>query len=123
MSSSPDDGTDAVGPVPDAATPDDETPDDGTPDEIAPDDETRADETVADETVADETVADETVAVTAPPRQRVTRVSGSRRARLEPVAGTDTSPDIPVRREPRADRAGTRGENDDRLRADVPPHW
>ncbi len=56
-------------------------------------------------------------------RQRVTKVAGSRRARPEPVPGTDTSPDIPVRDEPRPAHRGTRGDNDERLWGDVPPHW
>ncbi|WP_130506372.1 hypothetical protein [Microterricola gilva] len=71
-------------------------------------------------------------------RQWVERVPGSsRRARLTPVAGTDTSPEPPITRNdpildarPSADggapASGTpaaSGPNDERLRRDVPPHW
>jgi hypothetical protein len=73
----------------------------------------------------------------AAPRQWVERVPGaSRRARLTPVAGTDTSPEPPIpRHDPILDAraaAGTgtpasgtpsAGPNDERLRRDVPPHW
>jgi hypothetical protein len=74
----------------------------------------------------------------AAPRQWVERVPGaSRRARLTPVAGTDTSPEPPITRDdpildarPTADggapASGTptaTGPNDERLRRDVPPHW
>ena len=57
-------------------------------------------------------------------RQQVVRVSGSRRARLTPVPGTDIDPDIP-RRTQKAPSApeGEKGPNDDRLRQDVPPHY
>ncbi|RWZ49522.1 hypothetical protein ELQ90_12175 [Labedella phragmitis] len=60
------------------------------------------------------------------PRQLIRRVAGSRRARLEPAPGTDPSPDAPRRGDApsSADSTpGPRGENDDRLRQDVPPHW
>ncbi|WP_166426839.1 hypothetical protein [Labedella gwakjiensis] len=53
----------------------------------------------------------------------MTRVAGSRRARLEPVPGTDPSPDIPARDDAPPARTGKRGENDERLWGDVPPHW
>ena len=61
----------------------------------------------------------------AAPRQRVVRVSGSRRARLTPVPGSDPSPESgpteatppPVRRK------GPKGPNDDQLIQDVPPHY
>lgn len=73
----------------------------------------------------------------AAPRQWVERVPGaSRRARLTPVAGTDTSPEPPITRDdPILDAHGaagtgapasgtpSAGPNDERLRRDVPPHW
>ncbi|KQW06745.1 hypothetical protein ASC66_07330 [Leifsonia sp. Root4] len=77
-------------------------------------------------------------AADAAPRQWVERVPGARRrARLTPVAGTDTSPEPPITRDdpildarPAADggapASGTptaSGPNDERLRRDVPPHW
>lgn len=60
------------------------------------------------------------------PRQPIVRQRGARRARLLPAPNTDPSPDVPIEREeggiaPSA--AGSRGENDDRLRRDRPPHW
>ncbi|RWZ64555.1 hypothetical protein ELQ92_07315 [Labedella populi] len=59
------------------------------------------------------------------PRQRIRRLAGSRRARLDPAPGTDPSPDVPTRDEapPPSDAVAPRGENDERLRRDVPPHW
>lgn len=59
-----------------------------------------------------------------PERQHVERVSGSRRARLTPVPGTDPSPESASD----ADAAvscprGPKGPNDDRLIQDVPPHY
>ncbi|QPE03869.1 hypothetical protein IT882_11430 [Microbacterium schleiferi] len=58
-------------------------------------------------------------------RQRVERVPGSRRARLTPAPGTDVAPESP---DADADAPSTppsspTGPNDDRLRADVPPHY
>ncbi|TFB55181.1 hypothetical protein [Cryobacterium tagatosivorans] len=63
---------------------------------------------------------------TAGPRQPIVRQRGARRARLLPAPNTDPSPDVPIEREeggtaPSAE--GSRGENDDRLRRDRPPHW
>ncbi|WP_344070913.1 hypothetical protein [Microbacterium sediminicola] len=57
-------------------------------------------------------------------RQRIERVSGSRRARLTPAPGTGDEPvegDLP-------DASGTasspaEGPNDARMRGDVPPHY
>ncbi|MGH3688664.1 MULTISPECIES: hypothetical protein [unclassified Microbacterium] len=59
------------------------------------------------------------------PRQRVVRVSGSRRARLTPVPGSDPEPesgpaDVPP---PPARPKGAKGPNDDQLIQDVPPHY
>ncbi|MFD3447056.1 hypothetical protein ACFDTO_20865 [Microbacteriaceae bacterium 4G12] len=60
---------------------------------------------------------------------------GPRRARTQPVAGSDPTPQrevpgaAPVRASEDTDQAwGDRpasgsGENDERLRRDVPPHW
>ncbi len=67
-------------------------------------------------------------------RQWVERAPGaSRRARLTPVAGTDTSPEGPLGGEDTvfdapagaAATSGptTTGPNDERLRRDKPPHW
>lgn len=55
------------------------------------------------------------------PRQKVVRVVGSRRARLTPVAGTDTDPER-VSKEPRRPK-GPKGPNDEQLMQDVPPHY
>ncbi|GAA2966176.1 MULTISPECIES: hypothetical protein [Microbacterium] len=58
-------------------------------------------------------------------RQRVERVPGSRRARLTPAPGTDVAPETPDA-DADADAPSTSsdtGPNDDRLRADVPPHY
>ncbi|MFJ2544549.1 hypothetical protein [Microbacterium sp. NPDC087589] len=55
------------------------------------------------------------------PRQKVVRVAGSRRARLTPVADTDTDPER-VSKEPNRP-TGPKGPNDDRLMQDVPPHY
>lgn len=55
-------------------------------------------------------------------RQRIVRVTGSRRARLTPAPGTDPSPEVPpkpARPEPR----GAKGANDEQLLRDVPPHY
>jgi hypothetical protein len=60
------------------------------------------------------------------PRQRVERVTGSRRARLTRVEGTlgDADAEATLRgEEPPAAPPGERGPNDERLRRDVPPHW
>lgn len=59
------------------------------------------------------------------PRQRVVRVPGARRARLTPVPGSDTAPDVPTSRgeEPKRGPVGTKGPNDDQLLRDVPPHY
>ncbi len=74
----------------------------------------------------------------AAPRQWVERVPGaSRRARLTPVEGTDTSPEPPITRDdpildaraaaeggaPASGTPNPSGPNDERLRRDVPPHW
>ena len=60
------------------------------------------------------------------PRQRVERISGSRRARLTRVEGTlsDSEAEATLRgRAPGVVSHGERGANDARLRADVPPHY
>jgi len=66
----------------------------------------------------------------ATPRQAIVKAGGrSRRARLEPAPNTDPSPDVPVEREEggvasaSGDKPAVKGENDDRLRLDRPPHW
>ena len=62
----------------------------------------------------------------APQRQKVVRVAGSRRARLTRVEGTlsDSEAEATLRgREPGVVSHGERGANDQRLRADVPPHY
>lgn len=66
----------------------------------------------------------------APPRQRIVRVAGSRRAKLTPAPGAQ---DEPVDADEEAvDAASVAGEaptgdrpgpNDERMRRDVPPHW
>lgn len=61
-----------------------------------------------------------------PPRQRVVRVRGSRRAKLTPVEGTltDSEAEATLRGEKApVDPAADRGPNDERLRRDVPPHY
>lgn len=61
-----------------------------------------------------------------PPRQRVERVPGSRRARLTPVAGSDPDPEggPAAAAKDRARRpSGPAGPNDDRMMQDVPPHY
>ncbi|MET0974451.1 MAG: hypothetical protein ABWX82_02125 [Leifsonia sp.] len=60
----------------------------------------------------------------AEPRQHVQKHGGrGRRARLTPVAGTDTSPESPVERDEPAAGSGPAGPNDERLKRDRPPHW
>ncbi|HYI32749.1 MAG TPA: hypothetical protein VEX88_04730 [Glaciibacter sp.] len=60
-------------------------------------------------------------------RQAVVKAPGrARRARLTPAPDTDPSPESAVpREEGGVASAGStsRGENDDRLRQDRPPHW
>lgn len=62
-----------------------------------------------------------------PPRQRVVRVRGSRRAQLTPVEGTlsDSEAEATLRGEekPPVAPGSDAGPNDDRLRRDVPPHY
>ncbi|PZU48800.1 MAG: hypothetical protein DI566_03085 [Microbacterium sp.] len=61
-----------------------------------------------------------------PPRQRVERVRGSRRARLTPAPGTDPTPEAVSHDAETADapaETGASGPNDERLRRDVPPHY
>ncbi|MBO9625868.1 MAG: hypothetical protein J7484_05795 [Microbacterium sp.] len=59
-----------------------------------------------------------------PQRQHVERVRGSRRARLTPVAGTDTAPETRSAEEERTTPpAEGRGPNDERMLRDVPPHY
>ncbi len=57
-------------------------------------------------------------------RQRIVRVTGSRRAQLTAVPGTMAEPAVD---EPTAESTSTQpagsGPNDDRLRRDVPPHY
>ena len=61
---------------------------------------------------------------TSAPRQRVERVSGSRRARLTPVQGSDPAPEVPLGDKPERVRPkGAKGPNDDQLLQDVPPHY
>lgn len=58
------------------------------------------------------------------PRQRVVRVTGSRRARLTPVSGSDPEPESGATEPPpRTGPKGTKGPNDDQLIQDVPPHY
>ena len=62
-------------------------------------------------------------------RQRVVRVSGARRARLTPVAGSDPEPESGPDAVEKGAASGNRrsrgpkGPNDDRLIQDVPPHY
>jgi len=56
-------------------------------------------------------------------RQRIVRVPGSRRARLTPVPGTDTSPDVVTHEAPTKEKISGHGPNDDRMLSDVPPHY
>ncbi|MEU4015346.1 hypothetical protein AB0E56_08760 [Microbacterium sp. NPDC028030] len=63
-----------------------------------------------------------------PPRQRVVRVPGSRRARLTPVPGSDPEPETSSGDEPGVTGGprrpkGPKGPNDDQLLQDVPPHY
>jgi hypothetical protein len=63
-----------------------------------------------------------------PPRQRVVRVRGARRAKLTPVEGTLSDSDAEAtlrgeRQAPGAAPSGEKGPNDERLRGDVPPHY
>lgn len=62
-------------------------------------------------------------------RQAVVKQPGARRAKLTPAPNTDPSPETPIEREEGGVASagpavpGARGENDDRLRRDRPPHW
>lgn len=62
-------------------------------------------------------------------RQAVVKQPGARRAKLTPAPNTDPSPDTPIEREEGGVASvgeaapGARGENDDRLKRDRPPHW
>lgn len=63
-----------------------------------------------------------------PPRQRVERVAGSRRAKLTPAPGTTNEPteadaEGSASASPEASGPGAVGPNDERLRRDVPPHY
>lgn len=60
-----------------------------------------------------------------PPRQRVVRVPGSRRARLTPVPGSDPAPEEAgtARDEAPVARTEPKGPNDEQLLRDVPPHY
>lgn len=63
-----------------------------------------------------------------PPRQRIERVAGSRRAKLTPAPGTTNEPtdaDAEVAASASSDARGAAvsGPNDERLRRDVPPHY
>lgn len=63
---------------------------------------------------------------TGAPRQPIVRQRSARRAKLLPAPNTDPSPEVPVEREDGGVApagSGSRGENDDRLRQDRPPHW
>ncbi|MGO3884831.1 MAG: hypothetical protein ACTJHU_00915 [Mycetocola sp.] len=55
-------------------------------------------------------------------RQRLTRI-GSRRARLEPVPGTDPHPEEPRRRDSPANDPRRRSAADEQYLRDLPPHW
>ncbi|WP_298041148.1 hypothetical protein [uncultured Microbacterium sp.] len=59
----------------------------------------------------------------AEPRQRVVRVTGSRRARLTAVEGTDSSPDVVTHTAPRPETVTGSGPNDERMLREVPPHY
>lgn len=54
-------------------------------------------------------------------RQKVVRVPGARRAQLTRVEGTTAEPH--VREERTVPPKGECGPNDDRMLADVPPHY
>ncbi|KAA9105564.1 hypothetical protein [Microbacterium rhizomatis] len=54
-------------------------------------------------------------------RQRIVRVSGSRRAQLTPAPGSTDEPTAADADDPSDAQAA--GPNDDRLRQDVPPHY
>lgn len=56
-------------------------------------------------------------------RQRVERVAGSRRARLTPVPGTDSSAESTTEERPAPIVGPGGGPNDERLLRDVPPHY
>ncbi|WP_203581159.1 hypothetical protein [Microbacterium hibisci] len=66
-------------------------------------------------------------------RQRIERVTGSRRAKLTPAPGTTAEPipadettdaAPPAGRDDQGDAASVSiGPNDERLRRDVPPHY
>lgn len=56
-------------------------------------------------------------------RQRIVRVPGSRRARLTPVEGTDTSPEVVTHEAPRKEAISGSGPNDERMLREVPPHY
>ncbi len=56
-------------------------------------------------------------------RQRIEKVAGGRRARLTPVDGTDTSPDVVTHEAPSKDAITGNGPNDDRMLREVPPHY
>ncbi|GAA5152507.1 hypothetical protein GCM10025768_20580 [Microbacterium pseudoresistens] len=59
------------------------------------------------------------------PRQRIVRMPGSRRVKLTPAPGTHAEPDTRERRTGAASAARSKdaGQNDERLRRDVPPHY
>jgi len=77
----------------------------------------------ADDASADDASAEDKADA---PRQPIVRQRGARRAKLLPAPNTDPSPEAPIEREDGGVAPagpGSRGENDDRLRRDRPPHW
>ena len=59
-------------------------------------------------------------------RQRIERVTGSRRAKLTPAPGTTAEPTLADEDEPDASAPASgeaSGPNDERMKRDVPPHY
>lgn len=59
-------------------------------------------------------------------RQRIERVTGSRRAKLTPAPGTTAEPTPADEDEPDASAPASgeaSGPNDERMKRDVPPHY
>jgi len=61
-------------------------------------------------------------------RQRIERVTGSRRAKLTPAPGTTAEPTpgdetVDAATDGAAASTGSSGPNDERMRRDVPPHY
>jgi hypothetical protein len=58
-----------------------------------------------------------------PSKKPITKKIGARRVRTEPVPGQTEEP-TPVSEEPVSDKPGSpKGPNDERLKADKPPHY